>query len=411
MAFFRPFTLLGYRHGALAFDAVLLAAIVATALLLAQITGIPAIVIGAVLAYLDGFTSIPYDQTSPLVAFGLSLAAFGLVRERRPPVYAGLALAMLAPHVGLALCGALFVWRPRLRWGIAGVLAVLGAVSLATLGVRLNIEYLLLALPTQALAESGTTIQYGSAALLEYFGVADATAVRIASLQYAVFAVACIALAGHVERRVGSAAAIALFPATVVLIGGSYIHLQQMAAALPFALLLAGHPRYRVAWIAVLLLALPWPADQHVLLMGALATVAAVVPLAIPARKRGVILGLTGAALLGYAIIAGPLLNRAVPSHPQHALSSAPSMARTVGGEILASEQDARQVRAEPELAIWTPRTFAAKVPTWLALMMLVALALRSRSASNGGRSAPSGWEVRDRDCAAVVEARESALG
>jgi hypothetical protein len=324
-------------------------------------------------------------------------------------VYAGVALAMIAPHVGLAVCAALFVWRPRLRWGIAGVLAALGGVSLATLGVRLNIEYVMLALPAQALAESGTTIQYGIAALLQYAGVADATAVRIASLQYAAFAVAAVALAGRVERRVASAAAIALFPATVVLIGGSYIHIQQMAAALPFALLLAGHPRYRAAWIAVLLLALPWPADQHLLQIGALATVAAVVPLGIPARNRSMAFGLTGAALLAYAIIAGPLLTRAVPGHPQRALSPAPPMARALGGDILAAAQDARQVRAEPELAISTPRTFAAKVPTWIALITLVALALRSRPVSTGGRSAASRWE--ERELGAVVDDREPVPG
>jgi hypothetical protein len=185
------------------------------------LTGLPFIVVGAILSFIDGTLIIPNGQLAPVLLLGLSLAAYGLARERASLVLIGAALSMIEPHIGLPAYCAIFVWRPRLRIGLLGVAALLAAISVVTLSVPINIEYVRVALPTQAEAEATTTIQYSLAWLLHYVGVPDMEAIQIASVQYAVFAAASIVLAGHIARRLNSPAAIALFPPVIALIGGA----------------------------------------------------------------------------------------------------------------------------------------------------------------------------------------------
>lgn len=385
MAFFAPFTALPYREAALLWDAMLVVAIVGTAAIMAALTGLPLLVVAAIVAFAEGAMSIPYGQLPPVLIFGLTLAAYGLVRERRALVFGGVALAMIEPHVGFSTCCAIFVWQPGLRLGLAGVALGLAAVSIAALGIPLNVEYALIALPAHAHAEATTSIQYSLTWLLHYIGLSDATAIGWASLQYGFFFVVAVGLAGLVGRKLATPAAIALFPPAVVLIGGTFIHLHQIAAAIPFALLLATHLRGRsamIAWAATGLLAVPWHAGSFLIAVGASAIVVTVATEAFHNYRPALAAAFAVVGIGLYLGISGPVFMHLVPVTPQRVAAAALPIPRTFDGDRVASDQDAREVRTFDDFAIATPRTLATKVPTWLALctLALVTLAARGRT-------------------------------
>jgi hypothetical protein len=224
---------------------------------------------------------------------------------------------MIEPHIGLPAYCAIFVWRPRLRIGLLGVAALLAAISVVTLGVPINIEYLRVVLPTHAEAEATTTIQYSLAWLLHYFGVPDTEAIRIASVQYAVFAAASIVLAGHIARKLNSPAMIALFPPVIALIGGPYLHLNHMVAAIPFALLLATRLRGRAAvttWLAVGLLAVSWAAGSRLMTFESSIIVVTAVLVALRNERIPVVASVALVSVLVYAAITGPVMMKLVPT-------------------------------------------------------------------------------------------------
>ena len=80
MTLLAPLTALPYRTAVVAWIGVLLAAIAGTALILARLTGVPGIAVGAILAFIDGAHILPNGQLAPVLCFGLALAADGLVR-------------------------------------------------------------------------------------------------------------------------------------------------------------------------------------------------------------------------------------------------------------------------------------------------------------------------------------------
>ncbi|MBD5654626.1 MAG: hypothetical protein IAI50_05530, partial [Candidatus Eremiobacteraeota bacterium] len=70
-----------------------------------------------------------------------------------------------------------------------------------------------------------------------------------------------VALARLVAKRTGDAAALAVIPPALAVVGGPFVHGGQIAAALPAALVLYGHasPNVRRAiGIGIVLLAVPW---------------------------------------------------------------------------------------------------------------------------------------------------------
>jgi hypothetical protein len=392
MAFFAPFTPLPYREAGLLWDLMLIAAIAGTAALLAAITGLPFVVIAAILAFTDGVLCITYGQLPPVLTFGLTLAAYGLVRDRRGLVLCGAGLSMIEPHVALPAFLAMLVWCPRMRLGLLAVALALAALSIAVLGVPLNLEYALVALPAHVHAEGTTSIQYSLTWLLHYVGVPDAAAFQLASQQYALFTIAALILAGPVARRLRTPAAIALFPPALALIGGTFIHLQQMAAAIPFGLVLATRLRGAAAatvWVAIALLAVPWGSGSLLVTLEVSTIVITVAFAALRSARVPVIAGVALVGIIAYAALTGPLINRIVPVFPRHTIGAAVPMPHALDGDRLASDEDAREVRTSDEFAVATPQTLAWKLPTWFALCAIAVVSLGALRNSGGGRPGP----------------------
>jgi hypothetical protein len=131
--------------------------------------------------------------------------------------------------------------------------------------------------------------------LLYFAGVEQNRALWLAQFDYALMLAAGVLLAPRVARALGSKAALVFFPPVLVLLGGTYLHVFQLAAALPFAMLFASRARQGrgAAWAAVALLSVAWQAlgSHSMLILGAL-TVATIVWVAAVKLRIAVRVGL-----------------------------------------------------------------------------------------------------------------------
>lgn len=216
-----------------------------------------------------------------LMAFGASLAmpslAFGeffafyaaaacaaaLFAQQGRWALAGTAAAatLAEPHLGIPICIALAIWNRAARVWIVVCAAALVTLSAAALGWAQNVEYVTKVLPFHALAEIASDAQLSFAAVLYASHVPEAPALRLALLSYAGCAALGIYAARILAQRFSNGAFLVAAPAAFAIIGGSFVHVTEVFAAIPLALLvLTGAPlRYRwAALTALVLLAVPW---------------------------------------------------------------------------------------------------------------------------------------------------------
>ncbi len=261
LAFFAPFSLVSFRLAALLWAAGIFASVGLSVWLLAALTGFRPWLVFASLAASDLYASLVPGQLVPYVVCALVACGYALARGR-PRLAALCACAMLAePHLGLPVVLALAVWEPRARGVLACGVAVLGALSLAFLGGPHNLEYVASVLPGQAATEGlEFTRQYGLSAALAALGVGARAATSAGSLSYLVMLAIAVAAARRAARAFDAPALVAFVPAALVLFGGAYLHIAQMAAAIPFALVASARegPLRRYAVGAAFCLAVPW---------------------------------------------------------------------------------------------------------------------------------------------------------
>jgi hypothetical protein len=237
------------------------AAVVATIVLVTRMTNVRPLWIALALVFSEGLASLLLGQLVPFVTAALCACAYAL-RSGRPALAAVCAAAaMIEPHLGLPASLALFVWVPVARRALTACAAVLAALSIAFLGLPANVEYFTVVLPAHAHSEVASFAgQYSLSALLYRIGVAAPAALRLAELSY----VAMLALGVWLGKRCAVAfddpAFVPLVPVALALVGGPFVHIHQMAAAIPAAFLLYAHlpaQRQTLRW-ALVFLAIPW---------------------------------------------------------------------------------------------------------------------------------------------------------
>jgi hypothetical protein len=362
---FPPFMLVARSSFALA------RAIVAVAILLALVVAIWAITLCGVplelaalaLALPAGYVLLNAGQVVPFafVALAASGAALALQRDRAAGILA--ALTLIEPHLGLPVCVALFIWAPRTRMSLTATILVLAVLALRTVGIAGAAEYLERVLPAQAAAETGYVYQYSFTYLLRTFGASPAVALLLGELSYLAALVAGVWLAGRVARTLGRRELLAYLPAACSIIGGTYVHMVDLAFAVPAALVLAttleGRSR-SIAAVALALLAVPWiPAWTTKKLLLASLFVVAVILLRLRLKAP--------LAIGTFAAIAVTLyLFELAPPAPFVATSG-----------LVPSDALAQQAWQEyvTQLGAATPLWTAIKLPTWIALGALIAAA------------------------------------
>ena len=129
---------------------------------------------------------------------------------------------------------------PKTRLTLAVAFAALAALSLVVLGPGVNLEYFTSVLPAHALSEVTRDTQLSLTAVLTAIHVSPDAAVRAGTLWYAAMLVIGILAAGLLAKRTRNAAYLVCVPPAFAVFGGTFIHVTQIAAAIPRRAALGG---------------------------------------------------------------------------------------------------------------------------------------------------------------------------
>jgi hypothetical protein len=222
---------------------------------------VPIDVAAAALILPAGYLLLNAGQVIPFALLALVFCGTALARRRDAIGGVLAAFTLIEPHLGLPVCAALLLWVPASRVWVAATAAVLAAAGALVLGIAGSSEYLFRVLPAQAGAEVGYIYQYSLTYLLHALGAPPAAALAAGELSYLGSLVFGLWLARRLSEKIERRELLAYLPAAFALIGGAYVHMVDIAFALPAALVLAnrlqGRPR-NLAVIALCLLAVPW---------------------------------------------------------------------------------------------------------------------------------------------------------
>ncbi|GAC1585414.1 MAG: hypothetical protein NVS3B7_20440 [Candidatus Elarobacter sp.] len=380
LAAFAVLSLLPFETAHLLYIYVLFVAVGVTAWALARVTGFSFPLVALVLAPPLGLYDIGFGEPTPITAALLALAAERAHARAWPAAGAFVALGTLEPHLVLAAFFSLLVFVPASRVVVVAIAAVLGGISLLTIGFAENLAYFTRTLPTQAAAELRFPAQISLPHWLVMVHVPDRIALALGTLAFLAMLVVAVIAGRRLERLTGDPACLILIPTAVALVGGgNYTHENHILAALGAAILLAalpGVPR----WLRVLplvLLSVVWVSGSawHGLLVANAAGAAGAIVLALlrdpSAPGRRVMYGC--ALALGLVVTFVALQRVPTPDAPMRLTLAAPAPAE-VGTNDDASLLLARRNAVYP-ISLPDPRLEAEKIPMELGLILILAAA------------------------------------
>ncbi|MEA2719386.1 MAG: hypothetical protein QOJ39_1250 [Candidatus Eremiobacteraeota bacterium] len=346
------------------FVALDLLALAAGVVLVSASARVPLALCAAALCMSVGLPSLTLGQLAPLELCALGLTGFVLSRQRDGWAGACAVLTLLQPHVGAFVVVAVAVLVPRARLALALGVAALAAVTAAMTNAA-PASYLGV-LGQHAVAEAHSAAQYSLTYLLAYFGTPAGIAVRLGELSTLVALIAAILLSSGALRR-GLRSAVVYVPAACAVLGGTFLHVTQIALAVPAALLLFRHganrPARALGAAGVVLLAIPWPYP----VMQKQALAAALLVLAVTAwYVFGARLRLVVAVVAVCWLVLIPIENRPPPAERTAILQPARATELASVSWAAAMEQTAAPAR----------RDLLVKLPTWLGLIAVLGAAL-----------------------------------
>jgi hypothetical protein len=372
LAVLAPLSLLPFAVAASLWAAILMLAWIACVLTLARFADVSWDVALAAFALSMGALSLPFGEVVPVAVAWICISAYFAWRGRWLAAAFSAAGAMIEPHLGLSVCIALAIWAPRTRLALALSACVLGVISLAFLGRATNLEYFTSVLPAHALSEIARDTQYSLTAILYSLGAAPGVALRAGALWYLAMLALGALLGGLLARKTKNNAFLVCVPPAFAAFGGTFIHVTQIAAALPAALSLAASTRneYRaVALAALLALAVPWSWILSPALL-----VAPLFPIAYLAwRYWGD--NLRAILTAGFSAAALSALLIALPRPAPHVATQRAMPA--VDARLAESSWSAfTQISSTNGIAAW-----AVRIPTWAGLLLLLLLVTREAMA------------------------------
>jgi hypothetical protein len=223
--------------------------------------GIPLDVAAAALLFPAGYLLLDAGQIVPFALLTLVFCGVALSRGRDAIAGVLAALMLVEPHLGLPVFAALLLFVPKARAAALITGLCLLAIGTAVAGVSGMEEYVARVLPAQAAAETTYVYQYSLTYLLARAGVPGAPAVLLGEISYFAISAIGIWLGAKLSAMLTRRELIAYLPAACGVTGGAYVHMIDVAVAIPAALVLAVALRGRarvVAALAVALLAVPW---------------------------------------------------------------------------------------------------------------------------------------------------------
>ncbi len=291
---------------------------------------------------------------------------------------------MAEPHLGLPVCLSLAIWAPATRVTLVAAAVAFASISLIALGPAANLEYFTSVLPAHALSEAARDTQFSLTSVLVWLGASASIAIRAGSLWYAAMLAIGTVVAGWAATKTRNPAFLACMPPAFAVFGGTFVHVTQIAAALPAAILLLTYTnalRRSLTVIAVMLLSVPWIAAWSPAL-----GLAPAFPIGYMAWRYwgGSLRAVLVAAVATCALLIG--LNRALTLNQGHAphMHAAP----IDSGLAEASWSEFTSRSSSGSAGAWLVR-----IPTWAGLALLLGLAVaeakapRSRAARDGAIS------------------------
>jgi glycosyl transferase family 87 len=325
-------------------------------------TGYPWIALVAAMLF-PAAMSVSLGQLAPVAIALLTVAALLLYYER--PVWAGAitALALVEPHVALPSCVAMLIAVPRARSPIFAVGFCLVAISML-FGLQRNVEYVLHVLPSHALSDVPDVGQYSVTVVAHVLGLSDSGASHAGTVWYAVVATLGVAMACRAAKRFAFPPLVVALPVAFAVFGGPYVHWQQVAGAIPAALLLASRHRRPSPLLtaAVVGLAIPWlyAVGWGFLIPGAVAVLGLIVWQL--CKPHPAAMALTIASVSAALLLLNHALANGAPAQP---------FSVAVHPNAWADASWGAYVRAR--IPIGSGLFFWLHVPTWTALAILIA--------------------------------------
>ena len=381
LAFFAPLTLLPFPAAAVVWWIVLALCLALAAYALSRITAQPLAVAWAALVLSLGLASWTSGNVVLLAVAALVLAALFVQQGNSWAATVAIVLAMIEPQIALPAAVALFVCYRSLRLKLAGCAAALGIASLLVAGLPQTIFYLTAVLPAHALSEVSRDNQYSVSTVLSALGLADTSAALAGSIGYVVVSTVGIVIALRLARRYNAAALVVLVPPAISLLGGSFVHTGEIAAAVPAALLLSvilrsARSARLEGWLlgALILLATPWMLATSAAMLLAPLYPAAYLAYALSGRDRtmGLAVGVVSAAIIfGLFTLAAAPAAHALPAARGHPPID-PRLAEASWRELVLGNTTNHPI-------MWLLR-----LPTWVGLLAFAAGAIGP--AVNSGR-------------------------
>ena len=260
LALLAPLTLLPFEVATVVWWLLMAGAIALAVYAVTRVAAQPPLVGWAIFGLSLGLTCFSAGNAMPLSVAAVVLAALCAQRGHAAGAAAAVAFAAVEPQIALPAAVGLCVEFPAMRLPLVLAAIVLGAVSIASGGIAHSLAYVTSVLPAHALSEVSRDNQYSLSTVVAALGVPDGAAVLAGTLSYLFLTAIGVAVGLQLARRYHDRAFVALVPCAFSLLGGSFVHTEAIAAAVPAALLLYSHAtEYRGRlFIVLVLLAVPW---------------------------------------------------------------------------------------------------------------------------------------------------------
>ncbi|MGA2760737.1 MAG: glycosyltransferase 87 family protein [Candidatus Cybelea sp.] len=364
---FVPFMALARTNFSIAraIDAAAIVIVVALAAIALSAIGLPLALCLAVFALSAGYTELNTAQIVPFALLVLVLCGLALERGRDPLAGVLAALTAIEPIVGLPVVVATFLFVPRARWALAAALAGLLALACAIAGPNGLLEYLVAVLPAHSQSELLFPFQYSLTSALATLGASPVAARVAGAASYVLMLAAALVIAPATSAQLPRRALLVFVPALCCVIGGTFLHQEELCFAIPAVTLLAWETTGRqrtIATVALCLLAVPWIAvwgAKQLFLASLLVVATILVQLRLELRASLIAFGAIAAAIYCFEL-----------APPKLPVPAAMPAIYTAGQLVSLEWRDYTALRSTHD-----PLWFAIKVPTWGALLASLAIA------------------------------------
>ena len=349
-------------------DAIAIAASVLVCAAFLAALGVSFWLAAAALAFPAGYIELNTGQIVPFALLLLVLCGWALARRHDPLAGVLAVCTWVEPIAGLPVTLAVLFFVPRARWAAGVTAAAVALLALSVGGEDLLRQYVTRVVPAQAASELHFPFQYSLSYALAHFGMASGAARSIGEISYLLLLFAGLMLASRAARRQRRRELLVFVPALCCVLGGAYLHAEELALAVPALLVFSVQARgtARIACAAALCgLAVPWILvwGEKQLFLASL-FVCAVILLQMELRTR--------AAVTLFVLIAAAIY--ALELHPPHLPVPTTSAKRYSPNALVEDEWREYAERRGTTDPLW----FAIKIPAWSALLAGVALAARA---------------------------------